>query len=240
MNRELPDVQAGFRKGRGTRDQIANIHWIMEKAREFQKNIYFCFIDNAKAFDGVDHNKLWKILKEIVDENPFLGKFYEDIDEWSFQTEMFFLCNRYKQLEDINIKYLNQRKPVVADYHIFKNVIFASRTLKDSQYDKYMQIYRILTQDMPVPNVIVYLTASLETLQKRIAMRGREFEKNMDPNYLLQLTKDYETAMDAFKKDHPDIPVLKFNGDDMDFVKNPDDLNVILSALQNTLLKESK
>ena len=180
------------------------------------------------------------LLKEIVDENPFLGKFYEDIDEWSFQTEMFFLCNRYKQLEDINIKYLNQRKPVVADYHIFKNVIFASRTLKDSQYDKYMQIYRILTQDMPVPNVIVYLTASLETLQRRIALRGREFEKNMDPNYLLQLTKDYETAMDAFKKDHPEIPVLKFNGDDMDFVKNPDDLNVILSALQNTLLKESK
>ena len=64
-DRELPDVQAGFRKGRGTRDQIANIHWIMEKAREFQKNIYFCFIDYAKTFDCVDHNKLWKILKEM-------------------------------------------------------------------------------------------------------------------------------------------------------------------------------
>ena len=63
MNRELPDVQAGFRKGRGTRDQIATIHWIIEKAREFQKNIYFCFIDYAKAFDCVDHNKLWKILQ---------------------------------------------------------------------------------------------------------------------------------------------------------------------------------
>ena len=61
MNCELPDVQAGFRKGRGTRDQIANIRWVMEKAREFQKNIYFCFIDYAKAFDCVDHNKLWKI-----------------------------------------------------------------------------------------------------------------------------------------------------------------------------------
>ena len=60
---ELPDVQAGFRKGRGTRDQIANIRWITEKAREFQKNVYFCFIDYAKAFDCVDHNKLWKILK---------------------------------------------------------------------------------------------------------------------------------------------------------------------------------
>uniref|UniRef100_A0A4W2DCG9 Reverse transcriptase domain-containing protein n=1 Tax=Bos indicus x Bos taurus TaxID=30522 RepID=A0A4W2DCG9_BOBOX len=65
VNRELPDVQAGFRKGRRTRYQIANIHWIVEKAREFQKNIYFCFIDYAKAFDCVDHNKLWKILKEM-------------------------------------------------------------------------------------------------------------------------------------------------------------------------------
>ena len=63
VNCELPDVQAGFRKGRGTRGQIANIHWIMEKAREFQKNTYFCFIDYAKVFDCVDHNKLWKILK---------------------------------------------------------------------------------------------------------------------------------------------------------------------------------
>ena len=62
MNPELPDVQAGFRKGRGTRDQIANIRWIIEKAREFQKNIIFCFIDYAKAFDCVDHNKLWQIL----------------------------------------------------------------------------------------------------------------------------------------------------------------------------------
>ena len=65
VNGELPDVQAHFRKGRGTRDQIANIHWIMEKAREFQKNIYFWFIDYAKAFDSVDHNKLWKILEEM-------------------------------------------------------------------------------------------------------------------------------------------------------------------------------
>ena len=65
MNRELPDVQSGFRKGRGTRNQIANICWITEKAREFQKNLYFCFIDSAKGFDFVDHNNLWKILKEM-------------------------------------------------------------------------------------------------------------------------------------------------------------------------------
>ena len=65
MNRELPDVQTGFRKGRGARDEIANICWIIEKTREFQKNIYFCFIDYAKAFDCVDHHKLWKILKDM-------------------------------------------------------------------------------------------------------------------------------------------------------------------------------
>ena len=65
MNQELPDVQAGFRKGRGTRDQIANVHWIIEKTRQFQKNIYFCFIDYVRVFDCVDHHKLWKILKEM-------------------------------------------------------------------------------------------------------------------------------------------------------------------------------
>ena len=65
MNHELPDVQAGFRKGRGTRDQIENIYWIIERASEFQKNIYFCFIESTKAFDFVNHKKLWKILKEM-------------------------------------------------------------------------------------------------------------------------------------------------------------------------------
>ena len=72
VNHELPDVQAGFRKGRGTRDQIANIRWIIKKAREFQKNIYFCFIDYANTFDCVDHNKLWKILKEMEIPDHFI------------------------------------------------------------------------------------------------------------------------------------------------------------------------
>ena len=78
MNGELPDVQAEFRKGRGSRDQIANICWLTEKAREFQKNIYFCFIDYAKSFDCVDHNKLWKILKErgISDHLTLLRNLY--------------------------------------------------------------------------------------------------------------------------------------------------------------------
>ena len=82
LNRELPDVQPGFRKGRGTRDQIANIHWIIEKAEEVQKNIYFCFINYAKAFDCMDHNKMWKILQEMGIPDHFtclLGNLYGSI-----------------------------------------------------------------------------------------------------------------------------------------------------------------
>ena len=91
MNCQLPDVQAGFRKGRGTRDQIANICWIMEKAREFQKNIYFCFINYAKAFDCVDHNKLWKILKEmgISDHLTCLRKICMQIRKEQFSSVQF-------------------------------------------------------------------------------------------------------------------------------------------------------
>ena len=90
MNRELPDVQAGFRKGRGTRIQIANIHWIMEKARKFQKNIYFCFMDYAKAFDCVDHNQLWKILKEmgIPDHLTCLLRNYMQVMKQQLELDM--------------------------------------------------------------------------------------------------------------------------------------------------------
>ena len=90
VNGELPDVQAGFRKGRGPRDQIANICWIMEKARELQKNIYFCFIDYAKAFDCVDHNKLWKIPKEmgIPDHLTCLWEFCMQVRKQQLELDM--------------------------------------------------------------------------------------------------------------------------------------------------------
>ena len=90
MNHELPDVQAGFRKGRGTRDQIANIHWIIKKARGFQKNVHFCFIDYAKAFDCVDHNKLWKILKEmrITDTWPASWEICMQVRKQQFELDM--------------------------------------------------------------------------------------------------------------------------------------------------------
>lgn len=185
-----------------------------------------------------DHFQL-TLLKEIVDENPFLGKFYENIEEWSFQTEMFFLCNRYKQLGDIHDYYLSQKQPVVADYHIFKNLIFAKRTLNEDEYQKYYQIYQILTADMPKPNVIIYLNASLDTLLSRIKLRGREVEKNISPLYLEQLSLDYEQAMLEFEAQHPEIPVIRFNGDKLDFVKQQQDLTYILNTLSKHIFKRS-
>lgn len=190
----------------------------------------------AKAIS--DHFQ-YTLLKEIVDENPFLGKFYDNIEEWSFQTEMFFLCNRYKQLGDINKNFISQNQPVVADYHVFKNLIFAQRTLNQQEYDKYYKIYDILTQDTPTPNVIVYLHASLDTLLERIEIRGREVEKNISSAYLQQLSLDYEEAMNAFEIQYPDIPVLRFNGDELDFVKNEQDLENIISQLSASLIKRS-
>ncbi|WP_173918062.1 deoxynucleoside kinase [Halobacillus sp. Marseille-Q1614] len=177
------------------------------------------------------------LLKEIVEENPFLGKFYENIDEWSFQTEMFFLCNRVKQLEDIDQYYLKQGKPVVADYHISKNMIFARRTLRQDQFDKYSQIFDILTRDMPKPNIVVYLQASLDTLLERIRMRNREVEENIQPSYLEQLSQDYEDFMSHFEAAHPEIPVVRINGDELDFVRHQQDLDYIMSQVRDHLNK---
>ncbi|MBP1971089.1 deoxyguanosine kinase [Virgibacillus natechei] len=175
------------------------------------------------------------LLKEIVEENPFLGKFYDDIEAWSFQTEMFFLCNRFKQLEEIETKFLNHNKAVIADYHISKNMIFSKRTLQADKFEKYEQIYHILTSDMPVPNMMIYLHASLDTLVERVRRRGRDVEQNMKPSYLAQLAQDYEDYMNEFEVMHPDIPVIRINGDEIDFVHYQDDLNRIIEEVHTQL-----
>ncbi len=181
----------------------------------------------------------FQLLKEIVDENPFLNKFYEDIEEWSFQTEMFFLCNRYKQLTDIKKKFISNNEPVVADYHIFKNLIFAKRTLPEEEYAKYEAIYKILTVDTPKPNMVIYLHASLDTLMKRIQLRGREFEQMITADYMEQLSADYHEFIERFEREHSEIPVLRFNGDELDFVQNRSDLEVIFKQVEKTLKKRS-
>lgn len=177
------------------------------------------------------------LLKEIVEENPFLEKFYDQIDEWSFQTEMFFLCNRYKQLEDITNLYLNKNKAVVADYHIDKNMIFAKRTLPKDKLDKYEQIFEILTKDIPKPNMLIYIHADLSTILKRINERGRVFEQDISPDYLSQLSKDYDNYMNEFEHKYPHIPLLRIDGGQLDFIKRQEDLTFIFERVDHILMK---
>lgn len=177
----------------------------------------------------------YHLLKEIVDENPFLSKFYEDIDEWSFQTEMFFLCNRFKQLEDTYDRFLTKGYPVISDYHIFKNHLFAKQTLKKHHFDKYDRIYNILTDGLPTPNVIVYLHASLDTLMNRIKMRGRSMEQSIDPEYLKLLSDDYHQFMKDHQRVYPNVPIITINGDELDFIQREEDFTRIADQIDDVL-----
>lgn len=174
-------------------------------------------------------------VREIVEENPFLGRFYENIEEWSFQTEMFFLCNRYKQLQDIQHKYLANGSAVVSDYNILKNKIFAQRTLKPMDAAKYYKIYDILTADTPSSSLIVYINASVDTLMSRIERRGRTIERNIDRSYIETLRKDYERFFEHFQELHPDVPVLHLDGDQLDFVEREKDLQYVIDKLAEVL-----
>ncbi|GAA0435098.1 deoxynucleoside kinase [Lentibacillus halophilus] len=180
----------------------------------------------------------YHLLPEIVEENPFLDKFYNNSDEWSFQTEMFFLCNRFKQMEDIERTYLNHHKAVIADYHISKNMIFAGRTLPEDKYEKYKQIHHILTRDLPIPNIMIYLHASLDTMLERIRKRGRTIEHHIQPSYLSQIADDYDAHMNAFEALHPDMSIIRIDGDDRDFVNHQDDLEAIIRQVQQHIDKQ--
>lgn len=175
------------------------------------------------------------VVKEIVEENPFIDKFYQNMDDWSFQLEMFFLCNRYKQLKETVQEYVMSGKPVVSDYHIFKNLIFSQRTLTGAERDKYEQIYHILTDDLPKPNIMIYIKASLETLLHRIAKRGRPFEQDMDPGYLQQLIEDYEAAMSSLADREPSTIIMTVDANRVDFVQNKNQFEEIASQLKENL-----
>ncbi|ARK24912.1 deoxynucleoside kinase [Sporosarcina sp. P37] len=176
-------------------------------------------------------------LQEISGENPFLDQFYQDKEKWSFQTEMFFLCNRYEQLKQINKEYISNGFPVVADYHVFKNMLFAQRTLESNDFVKYKEIYHILTKDLPMPNIVISLSATLPTLLQRIDERGRSYEADMDRDYLQQLADDYRTYLPEFERTYPDIPVIHINGDEMDYVRNKEDMDEILHKVGKAVEK---
>ncbi|MDF9842264.1 MULTISPECIES: deoxynucleoside kinase [unclassified Paenibacillus] len=175
------------------------------------------------------------MIKEIVEENPFLDKFYQNMDDWSFQLEMFFLCNRYKQLEDTVTEYIVKGKPVISDYHIYKNLIFSERTLKGTKRDKYREIYHVLTDDLPKPDIILYIRADLDTLLARIAKRARPFEEEISKAYLQQLIEDYDDAMAQLAIREPSTVIVTIDGNKVDFVENQEDYHTIAAQLKELM-----
>lgn len=174
----------------------------------------------------------YSLLEEIVEENPFLGKFYENISEWSFQTEMFFLCNRYKQLQDSQLKL--KTSSIVSDYHILKNMIFAKRTLHGRELKLYEEIYTLITNELPTPDGLIYIRASLETILHRIDIRGREIEKQIQASYLDQLNFDYNQAISEIERKSK-IPLLIIDGDKFDFMQNLSDRQIVLQQIKSFL-----
>ncbi|OKP84954.1 deoxyguanosine kinase [Paenibacillus sp. P3E] len=175
------------------------------------------------------------VIREIVEENPYLDKFYQNMDDWSFQLEMFFLCNRYKQLEDTVNQYIDRGKPVISDYHIYKNLIFGERTLKGTKRDKYREIYHVLTDDLPKPDIILYIRANLDTLMARIARRGRPFEEEISPAYMQQLIEDYDDAMASLAVREPSTVIVTIDGNQVDFVENKEDFTAIAEHLKELM-----
>src|SRR5699024_6481548 len=135
--------------------------------------------------------------KSIVNENPLLTDLYEDISKWSFHTEMFFLCNRYKQFQDL----ASITTSIASHSHIYNNTIFANNILTPTEFIKFSIIYDILTEDLEMPNIIIFLDADLEVLKKRIALRNRSFEHQIEDDYLLNLKRDYNAYYSSLEAD---------------------------------------
>ena len=181
----------------------------------------------------------FNLLREIVEENPFLSKFYTDIKEYALQTESFFLFNRIKQLEDTQKKFLDEGINVVSDYHIIKNLIFAGITLDNIQFYKYKQMYNIFINDLPQPDIIIYLNSSTDVLMNRIAMRDRSFERQMDINYIKELSNEYKYYFSPLSIKHNFLGkepiIIEIDNSNLDFLNNENDKNFIIQKVENAI-----
>jgi len=175
----------------------------------------------ASRFEGV------KILEDVA--NPFLEPFYRGKEGAAFQVQLFFLLSRHQQHLELAQRELFTRF-VVADYTMSKDRIFARMNLDDEEFRLYDRLYHLLTARLPRPDLVIYLEASVETCMQRIRMRGREFERGMDPDYLRRL-KD---AYNAYFYRYAETPLLVVNTDEIDFVNKTEDFENLVAQIART------
>ena len=169
-----------------------------------------------------------RVILEENDSNPFIAKFYEDQETYSFQTQIFFLLSRYNQYMELAQRDLFN-SVVVIDYLFQRDKIFAQLNLEDHEYRLYEQIYNLISSKAPKPDLVIFLQASTEVLLERVSKRGREYESFIDPDYLDSVNK----AFNNFFFYYSDTPLLVINTNEIDFVEKKCDLEELINKVNS-------
>lgn len=175
----------------------------------------------------------WTPFFEPQTQNPYLADFYQDMQEWSFQSQIFFLSRRLRAHRDISDHPgpAVQDRSVYEDAEIFAQNLFLERNMSDRDYRTYRELYEVLIRFLPPPDLVVYLRASVDTLLNRISMRGRDYEKGIQPEYLSRLNDLYEEWTESFSL----CPVLTVPADDLNYVLHDAHLDLIISKIESKL-----
>ena len=175
----------------------------------------------------------WEPFYEAVEDNPYLADFYQDMRAWSFHSQIFFLSRRLRHHRTLldHPNSVVQDRSVYEDAEIFARNLYRQGNMAERDYKSYRELYEVLTMFLPSPDLVVYLRASVLTLQRRIALRGREFEREISSDYLAQLNELYEEWSAKFAL----CPVLTVPSDDLDFVQNHAHLDLIASKIIDKL-----
>jgi deoxyguanosine kinase len=168
------------------------------------------------------------LLLEDANANPFLPQFYRDMKRYALATQMFFLFQRVNQVSSIKQPDLFERK-TFADYMLAKDRLFAKLTLDDNEFNLYAQLYNHLKPQAPVPDLVIYLQASVPSLMSRIQRRARPMERGISEDYLMRLSETYT----KYFYDYDDSPLLIVNSDRFNFADNPDDLDMLAKRIEN-------
>jgi len=175
----------------------------------------------------------WEPFYEPVGENPYLAEFYRDMRSWAFHSQIFFLTRRlraHRQLLDHPTSAIQDRS-VYEDAEVFAQNLYLQRHMTERDYQTYCELYQILTDFLPPPDLVIYLRASISTLEQRIALRGRDYERQIAPEYLQRLSALYEAWTNNFKL----CPVLTVPADDLDYVAHDSHLDLIVSKINEKL-----
>lgn len=173
-----------------------------------------------------------EVLLEVFEENPFLSDFYTDRERYAFQTQIFFLLSRYRHQQQV-VPATLQRGPLISDYTFAKDRLFAYLNLKDDELEMYERVHAILAEKIILPDLIVYLKADTDMLMRRIALRDRTYEREMDRDYMEALRIAYE----RFFADYDRVPVLPIDTNNLDFVRYPEDLAQVVGYIKSALEK---